>query len=80
MGIDTRMCLFNTECSRASFESFLCSEDTHTQMYSLGPDNQRTIGSLTCETVFGDVTAMDPTGKGCPKSHDISRIVGNMAF
>ena len=66
--------------SRASFEGFVSSIDTHIQLYTIGPYNQRAIGSLTCETAFGEVTSMDPTGKGCPKSHDIGRIVGNMAF
>ena len=69
--------------SKGSFEGLICSIDTHTQLYAVtrnGTYNQRAVSSLACETVFGEITSMDPSGKGCPKAGDIGRIIGNLAF
>ena len=49
---------------------------THMQLFacSTEPINQRSISTLAIESFFSELTQMEFTGIGCPKSVDIPRL------
>ena len=40
--------------------------------------NQHSVSTLAVENFFGDLTAMDFSGLGCPKSTDIMKLMGHV--
>jgi len=67
--------------TRISFEGFLQKIDTNIQLYSViksGTYNQRSISSLANETFFGELSDMETTRLGCPKSVSIPRLMSTV--
>ena len=64
-----------------TYESILQNISLHIAMYKYAKNNsynQRAISTLPVENFFGDLTAMEFSGLGCPKSTDIMRLMAHV--
>ena len=65
--------------SQVTFHGLVMNVDTRIHLYSLSNKstyNHRSIGTLSVESFFGDLTSMAPTG--CPRSVDIPSMIATV--
>ena len=64
-----------------TYEGILQNRTLHIAMYKMCKDNtynQRSLSTLAVENFFGDLTSMEFSGLGCPKSTDIRKLMGHI--